>query len=542
MPERNVMIRITQIKMSYKKKDKDIYPLLLKKFHIPEKEIVFFRIFKKSIDARKKQDIMAVYTVDICLKHENRFLKGNRNKNIFKTEDIVYKFPESGDQPMDAPIIIVGSGPAGLFCALMLARRGYCPVVLERGMDVDRRQDVVKKFWEDGEFNSETNVQFGEGGAGAFSDGKLNTLVKDPCGRHRKVLELFVEFGADPEILYINKPHIGTDVLCKIVKSMREEIIRLGGKFQFESKLTDIKTENGQLAQICINHEEWMTCRCLVLAPGHSARDTFAMIKAKGLDMSAKSFAIGLRIEHPQQMINESQYGVKQDEILGSADYKLTYTASSGRGVYSFCMCPGGYVVNASSEKEGCVVNGMSYHDRDSANANSAVVVTVTPDDFDSKDVLAGVEFQRKWEKKAWEAGRGHVPVQLYGDFKKGRISDHFGDIKPIHKGETSYADLNVCLPSCVCESLKEGIEAFGMKIKGFDREDALLSGVETRTSSPVRIHRNEDYESSIRGIFPCGEGAGYAGGITSAAMDGLRIAEAVGRIYRPFTQKKEED
>ncbi|MDD3222260.1 MAG: FAD-dependent oxidoreductase [Clostridia bacterium] len=536
------MIHIGQIKVPYKLGEKEIYKTLLKKLHIPEKEIVSWSIFKKSIDARKKQDIMAVYTLAVQLKHENAFLKKNRNNNIRKVDTKGYAFPHAGEMNLKAPIVIVGSGPAGLFSGLMLARYGYRPIILERGQAVEERQETVQKFWETGEFDAQTNVQFGEGGAGTFSDGKLNTLVKDPSGRHRKILELFVELGAAPEILYENKPHIGTDILCHIVKAMREEIISLGGQVRFLSKLTDIKMVDGRVQQICVNDREWMDCECLVLALGHSARDTFAMLKEKQLTMTPKSFAIGLRIEHPQEMINKSQYGMEKDDTLGSAAYKLTHTSSNGRGVYTFCMCPGGYVVNASSEEGGCVVNGMSYHGRNSDNANSAIVTVVTPEDFPTDDVLAGVEFQRIWERKAWEAGRGHVPVQLFGDFKAGRISEKFGDVKPLHKGEIVFGDLNQCLPSYVCDSLKEGIEAFGHKIHQFNREDAILSGVETRTSSSVRIERDEVFQSNIRGIYPCGEGAGYAGGITSAAMDGLRIAEALRKMYCPIDGTKEKD
>ena len=529
------MIRIGQIKISYREGDQAVLRHTLKKIHINEKEVVSWRIFKKSIDARKKEAIMAVYTVDLELKHENSFLKRNKNPNIKKIEKETYYFPDAGETPLNKPVIIVGSGPAGLFCGLMLSRYGYRPILLERGQDVDARQQTVNHFWETGQFDPESNVQFGEGGAGTFSDGKLNTLVKDPYGRHRKVLEIFTEFGADPEITYVNKPHIGTDVLCHIVRNIREEIKNLGGDVRFHSKVTDIKIEDGRIHSVCINDRQWLECECLVLAVGHSARDTFAMLKNHDLPMTAKSFAIGVRIEHPQKMINLSQYGLENDKILGSAPYKLTHTTSGGRGVYTFCMCPGGYVVNASSEEGGTVVNGMSYHGRDSDNANSAVIVTVTPDDFPSDDVLAGMEFQRIWEHKAFMAGQGKVPVQLFKDFCEGKVSSGYGQVRPVHKGDVTFADINQCLPPYVCESLKEGITAFGQKIKGYDRPDALLSGVETRTSSPVRMERNSEFQSEIGGIYPCGEGAGYAGGITSAAMDGLRIAEAIRKHYRPI-------
>lgn len=530
------MLRIGQIKVPYKEGDQHVLQHTLKKLHIKENEVLRWRIFKKSIDARKK-DIIAVYTVDVELKREATFMKRNRNKDIRLVEAENYCFPKAGEQELKKPVVIIGSGPAGLFCGLMLARYGYHPIILERGLDVDERQKSVERFWEQGIFQSESNVQFGEGGAGTFSDGKLNTLVKDPQGRHRKVLELFVEFGADASITYENKPHIGTDVLCHIVKAMREEIKSLGGEVRFSSKLTDLKINDGKIQAVCVNDDYWLECECLVLAVGHSARDTFSMLLKNGLPMSKKSFAIGVRIEHPQTMINQSQYGMEKDELLGSAAYKLTHTCANGRGVYTFCMCPGGYVVNASSEEGGCVVNGMSYHGRDSENANSALIVTVTPEDFPASDVLAGVEFQRIWEKKAYEIGHGLVPVQLYKDFCAGVISSSFEGVLPVHKGKTEFADLNQCLPNYVCESLKEGIQAFGRKIPGYDREDAILSGVETRTSSPIRMERDSEFQSEILGIYPCGEGAGYAGGITSAAMDGLRIAEAIRKKYRPINE-----
>lgn len=527
------MLRIGQIKLPYREGDKKVFSHVLKKLHIQEKDVLYWRIFKKSIDARK-EDIMAVYTIDLEIKKEDAFMKRNRNKNIHKVVKEDYQFPTAGDRSLNHPIVIIGTGPAGLFAGLMLARHGYCPILLERGQDVDARQKSVEAFWENNVFHPESNVQFGEGGAGTFSDGKLNTLVKDPSGRNRKVLEIFTEFGADPSITYENKPHIGTDVLCHIVKAMREEIIQLGGQVRFLSKMTDIRIENGMVNAVCINDSEWIECDALVLAVGHSARDTFSMLNKHNVPMSSKSFAIGVRIEHPQQMINKSQYGMDYDDVLGSAAYKLTHTCENGRGVYTFCMCPGGYVVNAASETGGTVVNGMSYHKRDSANANSALIVTVTPDDFPTNDVLSGVEFQRIWEEKAFKIGKGFVPVQLYKDFCEGKSSTAFGDVLPVHKGQTTFADLQDCLPTYVCECLKEGIEAFGRKIEGYNRGDAILSGVETRTSSPVRIERNSEFQSEISGLYPCGEGAGYAGGITSAAMDGLRIAEALRKIYQP--------
>ena len=377
----------------------------------------------------------------------------------------------------------------------------------------------------------DSNVQFGEGGAGTFSDGKLNTLVKDPAMRNKKVLELFVEFGADPSILYKNKPHIGTDVLSRIVKNMREEIIGLGGEVRFESCVTDLLLEKGQLKGVEINGGETLQTQILILAIGHSARDTFSMLANRQIPMEQKSFAVGVRIQHPQEQINQAQYG-DAATLLGPADYKLTHQCLNGRGVYSFCMCPGGYVVNASSEEGRLAVNGMSYHDRGGKNANSALIVTVTPQDYPGDGPLAGVEFQRRLEEKAFQWGKGRIPVQLYGDFKEGRKTQKWGQVEPAFCGETEMADLNQILPDFICRSLTEGVEAFEKKIKGFSRPDAILAGVESRTSSPVRIPRNKDMESQIKGIYPCGEGAGYAGGITSAAMDGLKAAETIARRY----------
>lgn len=524
------MIRINQIKRPYDMKDADLLPYIIKKYKLNKDEISDFLIVKKSFDLRKKDQKMSVYTVEFKLRNENRFLK--KYKEATPAKNMIWQAPPHGDEVLKDKIVIAGAGPAGLFCALTLAREGYAPVLYERGADVDTRTAAVKAFWDGAPLDVRTNVQFGEGGAGTFSDGKLNTLVKDPSGRHKKVLEIFTEFGADPKILYVQKPHVGTDVLSCIVKRIREEIIALGGQMHFNSMVTDLMTEEDRIVGVCIDHEKWVSCDAFVPAIGHSARDTFVMLRDKGLTMSQKSFAIGVRIEHPQAMINMSQYGSEWDPVLGSASYKLTGKTSNGRNVYSFCMCPGGHVVNAASEEGRLAVNGMSYAKRDSANANAALIVSVTPEDFMSDDVLAGVEFQRKWETAAFKAGHGLVPVQLFEDFRAGRISRDFGEVKPVHKGETAFADLNQCLPPYVCESLKEGISCFGSKIKGYDRPDAILSGVETRTSSPVRIERDDSGQSNIKNIYPCGEGAGYAGGITSAAMDGIRIAEALIRRY----------
>lgn len=429
--------------------------------------------------------------------------------------------------------MVVGTGPAGLFAAWLLAKHGYQPLVIERGYEVNKRIQAVEHFWKTNELDPVSNVQFGEGGAGTFSDGKLNTMVKDMANRYRLVMETFVHHGAPSEILYLNKPHIGTDKLRTVVGSMRKEIIRLGGEVRFGTQLTDLQIEEGQLRAIELNHRELMPCKLLIPAIGHSARDTFEMFLKRGLELSPKPFAIGVRIEHKQSMISKAQYG--KDYIhLPAADYKLTHQTTKGRGVYSFCMCPGGFVVNASSEKGYLAVNGMSNYGRDEENANSAIVVTVQPEDFGANHPLSGMEFQRKWEKAAYEAGKGLIPVQLFGDLLSGRDSVTIGGIRPNLKGDYRLSNLTGCLPEEVLEALKEGILAFDRKIKGFADEEAVLSGVESRTSSPVRIHRNEAFESNIKGIYPCGEGAGYAGGITSAAIDGIKVFEAIASKYRP--------
>lgn len=434
----------------------------------------------------------------------------------------------------------------------MLARAGYRPVILERGEDVDSRRKRVDEFWKTGNLDVRSNVQFGEGGAGTFSDGKLNTLVKDPLMRNRLVLEIFCEFGADPSILYDSKPHIGTDVLSGIVKAMRQEIVRLGGQVRFCCQVTDLVTEGGQICGVKVRQqerkpdenaeeneddklqekEEFLPAQAVILAVGHSARDTFSMLEEKKIPMDAKSFAVGLRIQHPQPLINLSQYGREKAGSLGAASYKLTRQTSTGRGVYSFCMCPGGYVVDASSEKGHLAVNGMSYHARDGKNANSALIVTVTPEDFPEAGPLGGVAFQRSLEKLAYQAADGRIPVQLYEDYRAGRMSRQLGEIEPQMRGRWAFGNLREVMPEKLNLALLEAMEGFGQMIRGFDRPDALFAGIESRTSSPVRIWRNEEMESKVRGLYPCGEGAGYAGGITSAAMDGVKVAEAIVRRF----------
>lgn len=545
------MLRVSQIKLRPGHTEEELAVAAAKILRIKRQEIARIEIIKKSVDARKKPELFFAYTVDIQLegeKKEESILKKCRNAGIQMASDKRYQFPVSGKEPLSERPVIIGTGPAGLFSGLLLARAGYAPILLERGEQVEKRQRSVEHFWQDGILKTRSNVQFGEGGAGTFSDGKLNTQVKDPAGRNRFVLETFVEAGAPPEILYLAKPHIGTDVLREVVKNMRQEIIRLGGEVRFESQMTDLFVENGQIAGVEINGKERLDTRVVILAVGHSARDTFEMLSKKPLFMRAKPFAVGLRIEHPQEMINLYQYGKTDSEGLGAASYKLTRKLANGRGLYSFCMCPGGYVVNASSEEGRLAVNGMSYHDRDSANANSAMIVTVTPEDFvlpyqqpqenqepeEKAEALSGIRFQRELERIAYEVGNGSVPVQLFGDFVRKRPSKEAGDILPCIRGAYQFTNLRSVLPKFLGDSLAEGITGCGRIIPGFDRPDAVLSGIESRTSSPVRIERGEDFQSSIKGLYPGGEGAGYAGGITSAAMDGMKIAEAVAKVYSP--------
>lgn len=530
------MLRINQLKLKPGHSTKELEDKILKTLKIKKEDLLDYSIFKQSIDARKKPEIFYVYTIDVTLKHEEPVIRYLKNK-VQKVNKVSYHPPIHGDLPLAHRPVIVGAGPAGLFCAYLLASEGYRPILAERGAPVEERLSDVQAFWKTGVLNTTSNVQFGEGGAGTFSDGKLNTLVKDNFGRNRFVLETFVRFGAPENVLYEQKPHIGTDILADVVHNMREEIISLGGEVHFHCQITDIKLvtkgKKQSLQGVFINESEFLETEALVLAIGHSARDTFKMLSKKGFPMQAKPFAVGVRIEHPQQMIQISQYGEEMADSLPAASYKLAEKLENGRGVYTFCMCPGGYVVNASSEEQRLAVNGMSYRDRAGENANSAVIVTVTPEDYGSEDPLAGVEFQRELEEKAYQAGNGCIPVQCFGDFCKNESSVKLGSIQPQTKGNYQLANVRSIFPDIIAESLEQGILAMDNRIHGFARKDAVLSGVESRTSSPVRIIRGESYESEFPGVYPCGEGAGYAGGITSAAMDGLKVAEAIIRKYQ---------
>lgn len=539
------MIQISQLKLKIPHSEEQLQKKIINLLRIQKTELLSFRILKKSLDARKKPVLFYVYSVEAVVKNEGRLKKKIRDKNILFREPVPpYVCIPSGERRMKTSPVIVGSGPAGLFCAYSLARMGYRPILLERGKRVEERIEDVDKFWKTGMLNPASNVQFGEGGAGTFSDGKLNTLIHDAFGRGREVLKIFAEHGASRGILYESKPHIGTDVLMKVIKNMRQSLTEMGADIRFHSQVTNLSfARDGEGRRVStLTVSDTMTgtsyllpAETVVLAIGHSARDTFAMLKEQEVPMEPKSFAVGVRVEHPQTMINESQYGAGAPGGLPAAPYKLTANLENGRGVYTFCMCPGGYVVNASSEEGRLAVNGMSYSDRSGLNANSAVIVTVTPDDYGTEDILSGVEFQRRLEKEAFEAGKGGIPVQLFKDFCTDTVSGGPGMVYPQMKGCYTWTNVRRIFPEEIAASIEEGIRRFGQKLPGYAREDAVISAVESRTSSPVRILRDDTMQSRVKGLYPCGEGAGYAGGITSAAMDGLKVAESVSQIYRPF-------
>lgn len=541
-----MMIRLQQMKLNISHTDGQLKEKVCKLLNISEEDIRSYKVIRRSIDARKKPELFYVYTVDVQLKRESSVRKRIKNKNIlFIEKKAPYRAVPSGKQTLPSRPVIIGTGPAGLFCGYQLARLGYRPILLERGADVDNRIKDVDNFWKEGRLDKNSNVQFGEGGAGTFSDGKLNTLVHDNNGRNQEVLKIFHRFGAPEQILYDSAPHIGTDILCSVVKNMREEIIRHGGEVQFYSCVEGFETlpdKDGteKLSALLVRDTRTGECRrqktsLAVLAVGHSARDTFQTLYGLGVKMQAKSFAVGVRVEHPQDFINESRYGKEHMDELPAAAYKLTAKVRDGRGVYTFCMCPGGFVVNASSEEGLLAVNGMSYSRRDGKNANSAVIVTVTPEDFPSDTPLAGMEFQRKLERAAFLEGGGRIPVQLFEDFCKNRRSVKEGAIVPQIKGGYAWGNVRRIFPENLALCIEQGILQFDTKIKGYARRDAVLSGIESRTSSPLRILRDESFQSSLRGLYPCGEGAGYAGGITSAAIDGLKVTESIIKVWCPF-------
>ncbi len=519
------MIRVRNIKLLIEEdNENNLKNKVCKKLRI--NNINNYKIVKKSIDARDKNNIYYVYELDIDTNERVRI----DNKDIFNTPNEEYKYEITGKEKLNNRPIIVGSGPSGLMCAYLLSEAGFSPLIIEQGEPIEKRVESVEEFFKTNKLNTLSNIQFGEGGAGTFSDGKLNTLVKDKRFIGKKVFEIFIDNGAPLEIMYLNKPHIGTDILRKVIVNMRNKIISMGGEFRFNTKMTDINISDGKVSSIMVNSNEEIKCDVLVLAIGHSSRDTFKMLYDKGFSMKSKNFAVGFRIEHSQEMINKSQYGDKY-KLLPPADYKLTHQCSNGRGVYSFCMCPGGFVVNASSEDGRLVVNGMSNYKRDEKNANSAIVVTVTDKDY-GEGVLAGVEYQRRLEEKAYSLGSGLIPIQKYIDFKNNNTSTSLDSVIPNTKGDYKLSNLRNIFSDDINSSLIEGIESFGTKIKGFNKDDSILLGVESRTSSPVIIERNEELVSSILGIYPCGEGAGYAGGITTASIDGIKVFEKIIEKY----------
>lgn len=500
-----------------------------KKLGIKHRNITNFKIVKQSIDARKKPGIRLVYSIS-CEVNDNFQIPEDRDIKIL--EDIKKEVLSPGSKPVAGRPLVIGTGPAGLFCGLVLAQNGYKPIVLERGQKVEERSAAVESYWNTGVLNTETNVQFGEGGAGTFSDGKLTTRINDR--RCEKVLEEFHRFGAPEEIIYKAKPHIGTDNLKKVVSNMRKEIERLGGTVLFNTRAVDVKLRDGKIWGVVTNTNSTIETNAVVLAIGHSARDTFRMLYDRGVPFEQKPFSIGVRIEHPQELINRAQYGEASGHpALGAADYQL-FMKGADRTAYSFCMCPGGIVVASASEPGTIVTNGMSEYSRDRENANSALVVSVGPADFGTGHPLGGIEYQRRWERLAYAVGGSDnsAPVQRLEDFLNNRTG-RLGSVKPSYTGGTRCADINGCLPPYVTDCMKQSIDYFDRKLKGFGMKDALLTGVETRTSSPVRIPRNDVLECvGIAGLYPCGEGAGYAGGIVSAAVDGIKIAEQIIKTY----------
>ena len=536
------MIQITQLKLPYTHTAADLESKIRKTLRLSSNDKFTYKIVKKSIDARKKPELFYVYSCQVSCEKEASIVKKIKSTSITMVKPKKYIYPDYGQEHLEYPPLIIGAGPAGLFAAFLLAEAGYHPIIIERGKPVEERTKDVEAFWKTGILDTSSNVQFGEGGAGTFSDGKLNTVVKDPANRNLFVLETFVRFGAPEEILYENKPHIGTDILCSVIANMRNYILNKGAQIHFETCATDFVIENQSIKEVICNNQSFKVS-AVVLALGHSARDTFETLNNLQIPMEVKNFAVGFRVEHPQAMINEALYG-KQKIAMPAAPYKVTSNFPNGRGVYSFCMCPGGYVVNSSSEEGRLVVNGMSYSGRNSSTANSAIIVSVNPEDFYQviqengqnieKDALAGMRFQQLLEQKAFQLANGKIPQQLYGDFCENKISTSYGDFTSNAKGQTSFANLRGLLTKDMEESFISGMQHFSNIIHDFDRKDAILSGIESRTSSPLRILRNEVYESLIKGLYPCGEGAGYAGGITSAAMDGIRVAEAIIQKYKP--------
>ncbi len=543
------MIRLQQLRIPVTEKDPipELEHRIRRKLHLSAEASFSYRILQHTLDARKKPLLFHVYSV-CCdgIPGEDRLIARLRDKDILKDETIAYTAPETGNEVLHTRPVVVGAGPAGLFCALLLSMKGFTPLILERGKRVQERREDIERFWRTGALDSNSNVQFGEGGAGTFSDGKLNTQIRDPEGRIRYILETFAAAGAPQDILYEAKPHIGTDRLQEMTKNLRKRIESLGGEFLFQTRMEELVIRDGRIAGLRLSDGRCLAADAVVLAIGHSARDTFRTLLAQGVPMQAKDFAVGMRVSHPQAMINARQYGIDEEARirfhLPAASYKLTERVGD-RGVYSFCMCPGGYVVNASSEPSRLTVNGMSEHKRDSKRANSGIIVTVRRSDYPGggDDPLSGVLFQEQLEEKAFALGGGMIPVQRFCDYLTGELSSLDGKStsgRPEEElcacGGVRAALLNELLPSDIDDAFCRGMAAFDRKIPGFAGEDAWLLGLEARTSSPVRIPRDAHFQSAVGGLYPCGEGAGYAGGIVSAATDGMKVAEEIIRSFKP--------
>jgi len=530
------MLRLTELKLPLDHADEALRPAIVQRLAIADADLLDFTLFKRSYDARKKNsELQFIYTIDLEVRDEAAVLNAfTHDHNVNPAPDVSYKVVGHAPQGYSERPLVVGFGPCGIFAALLLAQMGFKPIVLERGKEVRQRTKDTWGLWRKSVLNPESNVQFGEGGAGTFSDGKLYSQIKDPLHHGRKVLHEFVRAGAPEEILYVSKPHIGTFRLTGMVETMRQEIIALGGEVRFEQKVSDLLVDGEQLHGVVLENGEQIRSRQVVLALGHSARDTFRMLHARGVFMEAKPFSVGFRIEHPQSIIDQARLGKYAGHPkLGAADYKLVHHASNGRSVYSFCMCPGGTVVAATSEPGRVVTNGMSQYSRNERNANSGVVVGITPEQDYPGGPLAGIELQEKLETLAYALGGNNyqAPAQLVGDFIAGTPSTALGSVEPSYKPGVTLGDLALALPDFAIEAIREALPAFNRQIKGFSMHDAILTGIETRTSSPLRITRGADLQSlNLKGLFPAGEGAGYAGGILSAGVDGIRIAEAVAR------------
>jgi uncharacterized protein len=526
------MLRLLEVKLPLEHTAADIQSAIVKKLSIAPKDLIHYTIFKRSYDARKKGAISFVYIIDIETTREQQLLqKFKKDVHVVSTPDTSYRYVTHAPSELAQRPIVIGCGPCGMFAGLLLAQMGFRPIILERGKAVHDRSVDTFGFWSKAKFNPESNAQFGEGGAGTFSDGKLYSRIKDANHHGRKVLAELVNAGAASEILYINKPHIGTYRLVKIVENIRNSIASLGGEIRFQSRVEQLNIENGQVCGVTLASGEYIASNHVILAVGHSARDTFEMLHRAGVYIEPKPFSIGFRIEHPQSIIDKCRLGSQVGHpMLGAADYSLVHHCNNGRSVYSFCMCPGGQVVAATSEVGRVVTNGMSQYERSGKNANSGIVVGITPADYPGSPI-AGIEFQRRLEERAFELGGGtyEAPGQLVGDFLVGKASTELGTVKPSYKPGIHLCDLGSSLPDYAIEAIREAIPAFDKQLNGFAMHDAVLTGVETRTSSPICIKRGDDYQSlNTKGLYPAGEGAGYAGGILSAGVDGIKVAEAV--------------